>query len=460
MNAALPPLPPLPAPIDLGDRRAVARMISAVENAEPAAGDIARTIAPHLGRAHVIGITGAPGAGKSTLVNALLGELIGRGQRIAVVAVDPSSPITGGAVLGDRVRMGEHGAHDNVFIRSLSSRGHQGGVSRTTARVVDVLDAAGFDTVIVETVGAGQSDVAITELADTRIVVCPPGLGDDVQAIKAGILEIADLFVVSKGDLPAADATVRDLTDMLRLRHRTAAAVPVLKTVATRNEGIAAVVDAALAHAAAVGRGRRFASRPAPAPHSIATADHGLPARHPVRASTPAAAARAASKDRLDVPSRAPGGNLRQPRSVHAAASERVLRLAARDRYVAGLGIRCVDAGPGRAVVTMAVTAAQLNFNGTCHGGVIFALADTAFGLASNSHGMIAAGIDAHITYHVAAQQGDTLTATAVEVSRARKLAVYRVDVARADHTLIASFTGTVYVTTRANEPGRAGHGA
>jgi acyl-CoA thioesterase len=138
-------------------------------------------------------------------------------------------------------------------------------------------------------------------------------------------------------------------------------------------------------------------------------------------------------------------------------AADRVLRLAARDPFVMGLGIRCVDAGPGRAVVAMAITGAHLNFNGTCHGGVIFSLADTAFGLASNSHGMIAAGIDAHITYHVAAQAGDALTATAVEVSRARRIAVYRVDVTRADGTLISSFTGTVYLTTRANEPGHGG---
>jgi len=140
-------------------------------------------------------------------------------------------------------------------------------------------------------------------------------------------------------------------------------------------------------------------------------------------------------------------------------AADCVRRLAARDPFVLGLGIRCVDAGPGHAAVAMAITAAHLNFNGTCHGGVIFSLADTAFGLASNSHGMIAAGIDAHITYHVAAQAGDTLTATAVEVSRTRRIGVYRVDVTRADDTLISSFTGTVYLTTRTHEPGPAGHG-
>jgi LAO/AO transport system ATPase len=326
MNAALPPPP---APIAMGDRRAIARMISAIENAEPGAGDIARAIAPHLGRAHVIGVTGAPGAGKSTLINALLGELLGRGQRVAVVAVDPSSPVTGGAVLGDRVRMGEHGAHDDVFIRSLSSRGHQGGLSRTTSRIVDVLDAAGFDSVIVETVGAGQADVAITALADTRIVVCPPGLGDDVQAIKAGILEIADLFVVSKGDLPSAAATARDLVDMLRLRHRTAAPVPVLKTVATRREGIAAVVDAALAHVAATGRGRRFAPCALPTADETAAVDHAIATRRSVRAFLPAPVPRATVEDILDVASRAPSGTNTQPWHVHVVAGERKAALSA-----------------------------------------------------------------------------------------------------------------------------------
>ena len=141
-------------------------------------------------------------------------------------------------------------------------------------------------------------------------------------------------------------------------------------------------------------------------------------------------------------------------------AADRVRRLAARDPFVVGLGIRCVDAGPGRAAVAMTIGGAHLNFNGTCHGGVIFSLADTAFGLASNSHGMIAAGIDAHITYHVAAQAGDTLTATALEVSRTRRIAVYRVDVTRTDGALVSSFTGTVYLTTRTHEPGHAGHGA
>jgi LAO/AO transport system kinase len=174
--------------VHAGDRAAIARLISRIERGECDAGELSKSLAPHLGRAHVLGVTGSPGAGKSTLVNALLGEMLARGRRIAVVAVDPSSPISGGAVLGDRVRMGEHGAHPDVFIRSVASRGHLGGLALSTEAMVDVLDAAGFETVIVETVGAGQSEVEIVRVADTRLVACAPGLGDNVQAIKAGIL--------------------------------------------------------------------------------------------------------------------------------------------------------------------------------------------------------------------------------------------------------------------------------
>ncbi len=386
-----------------GDRRAIARAISAIENGAPTAAAIAAAVAPRLGRAHVIGITGAPGAGKSTLIDALLGELIARGHTIAVVAVDPSSPITGGAVLGDRVRMDRHAGHERVFIRSLASRGHLGGVSKTTGEVVDVLDAAGFDVVIVETVGAGQSEVEIVDIADTRVVVCPPGLGDEVQAIKAGILEIAELLVVSKADAPGAERTVRELKEMLRLRSAHAAKVPVLSTCATRNEGIAALADAMVAHGAATGHGRRLAQR-----------------RSPVAEASPADEAR-----------------------------RRLERLAAADAFGRALGVRLLDGAAGHATVEMTVRDEHLNFNGSCHGGVIFALADCAFGLASNSHGRIAAGIDAHITYQAAAALGDRLTASATEVSRSRKLAVYRIDVTKADGQPISSFTGTVYVTAR-----------
>jgi len=318
-------------PILAGNRRAIARAISAIEHGEPGAGAIARAIAGHLGHAHVLGITGPPGAGKSTLINALLGAFVGRGQRIAVVAVDPSSPITGGAVLGDRVRMGEHGAHPNVFIRSLAARGHLGGMSRTTRAIVDVLDAAGFDTVIVETVGAGQSEVEITRVADTRLVVCPPGLGDGVQAIKAGILEIADLLVVSKGDLPAATAAVRDLEDMLRLRRRTAAPVPVLRSAATTGEGMTAVVAAILAHAVSAGRGRRLAACAAPSADDVAAVDRAIMTRRSVRRFLPDPVPRSTVEEILAVASRAPSGTNMQPWRVHVLAG------AARESFAAAL---------------------------------------------------------------------------------------------------------------------------
>jgi LAO/AO transport system ATPase len=314
---------PREAAILAGDRRAIARAISAIEQGETGARAIAVAVAPHLGRAHVLGITGAPGAGKSTLINALLGALLARGQRIAVVAVDPSSPITGGAVLGDRVRMGEHGAHEKVFIRSLASRGHLGGMSRTTGEIVDVLDAAGFDTVIVETVGAGQSEVEITRLADTRLVVCPPGLGDNVQAIKAGILEIADILVVSKGDLPAAEVTVRDLEEMLRLRRTGMTPVKVLKTAATRGEGIAAVVEAVIAHAERAGRGRRFKVQAIPSPDDIAAVERAITTRRSVRAFLPTPVPRATIEAILTVARRAPSGTNTQPWHVHVLAGER-----------------------------------------------------------------------------------------------------------------------------------------
>ena len=237
------------AAILAGERRALARAMSAVENETAAGKALLHALHPHLGRARVVGITGPPGAGKSTLVNALIGEWLGRGARIGVVAVDPSSPFSGGAILGDRIRMGEHQAHERVFIRSLASRGHGGGLSRTTARVVDLLDAAGYDHIVVETVGAGQSEVEVAEVADTRIVLCPPGLGDEVQALKAGILEIADILVVNKADLPLAERTERELLGMLSLRHYGAWTPQVVRTVATSGAGVAALADLIERHA-------------------------------------------------------------------------------------------------------------------------------------------------------------------------------------------------------------------
>jgi len=219
------------------DRRAIARAISAIESGSADGEAVSRALAARAGHARVVGITGPPGAGKSTLVAALVKVLAALGRSVAVVAVDPSSPFSGGALLGDRIRMGEVQELENVYIRSLASRGHAGGLSAAAGRVAALLDAAGFDYVLVETVGAGQSDVEIVRVAATRLVVCPPGLGDDVQALKAGILEIADAFVVNKADLPGAERTERELLGMLAARPG-GAPCAVLRTSATTGAGV------------------------------------------------------------------------------------------------------------------------------------------------------------------------------------------------------------------------------
>lgn len=234
-----------------GERAALARAITAVENETAEARAVLRAIRDRLGRALVVGFTGAPGAGKSTLVSAYVSELRQRSLTVGVVAVDPSSPLTGGAILGDRIRMSQHAADPGVFIRSLASRGHLGGLSRTAARVIDVFDASGRDVVVVETVGTGQSEVEIAEIADVRVVVNAPGLGDDIQAIKAGILEIADVLVVNKSDLPFAERSARQLAAMAA--QRDGRPVPVLRTSATRGEGVPELTDAI----AALGRRKR-----------------------------------------------------------------------------------------------------------------------------------------------------------------------------------------------------------
>lgn len=198
-----------------GDRRALARLLTAVENRTPIAEAALRRLYPLAGRAQLIGITGPPGAGKSTLVAALIAELRRAGRPVAVVAVDPSSPITGGAVLGDRVRMQAYASDDGVFIRSMASRGHSGGLSSATTAAAAVFDAAGFDTVLIETVGTGQSEVEVAATADTTVVVEAPEMGDEIQAIKAGLLEVADLIVVNKGDRPGAHRTAGQLQAML-----------------------------------------------------------------------------------------------------------------------------------------------------------------------------------------------------------------------------------------------------
>jgi LAO/AO transport system ATPase/phenylacetic acid degradation protein PaaD len=394
-----------------GERGALARLLTLIDDDGPGARDAAARMAERAGRAWVVGITGVPGSGKSTLVDTLLGAWLAQGHRVAVIAIDPSSPISGGAVLGDRIRMGANAAHENVFIRSFSARGELGGLSRSARAAVDAFDACGFNRVVVETVGTGQSETRVVALADTRVVVCPPGLGDDVQAIKAGTLEIADVLAVSKGDLPLAAQTAREMREMLTLRRRLADsewAPRVVVVSALAHSGIDELLRALDAHRDAAGVGRRAHARVHTAGSAVAAAapDDGW--------------------------------------------SERIAGLVAQDGLCQTLGIAFRSGGPGRAEVTLTVAPQHLNFNGSCHGGTIFALADSAFGLASNSHGPIAAGIDAHITFQSAVAAGDTLVARAVEVQRSRRIGVYRIEVVRPEadggETAISSFTGTVYI--------------
>jgi len=247
-----------------GDRRALARVVTLIENGAPETRAILAELHAHGGRAHIVGFTGSPGAGKSTLVTQLARELRRRNLRLAVVAVDPTSPFTGGAILGDRIRMQELAGDPNVFIRSMASRGNLGGLAAATRDVVRALDAAGFDLVIIETVGAGQAEVEIVRAAQTVVVVTVPGMGDDIQAIKAGILEIADIFVVNKADRPGADQTVAELRMLLSLdaqRNERAWRVPILKTSAATGEGVAELADKLAAHLASLKETGQLASR-------------------------------------------------------------------------------------------------------------------------------------------------------------------------------------------------------
>ncbi|MDR2869678.1 MAG: methylmalonyl Co-A mutase-associated GTPase MeaB [Deferribacteraceae bacterium] len=224
-----------------GDVRAAARLMRIVDDRSQDYAEYMRNIWPHTGKAAIIGITGAPGAGKSTLTDALISSYRKQGMTVGVVAIDPSSPFSGGAILGDRIRMADHAMDQDVFIRSVATRGHLGGMSVSAIDIAAVLDAMGKDIIIVETVGVGQDEVEIASVADCSVVVTVPGLGDDIQAIKAGILEIADIFVVNKADREGADRTARDLQMMLELAPRHGEASwqpPVIKTVAFKNEGI------------------------------------------------------------------------------------------------------------------------------------------------------------------------------------------------------------------------------
>ncbi len=245
-------VPDLVARARQGEPLAVGRLLSLVEADTPAGRDalreVAAALAPYTGHAHVVGLTGPPGVGKSTTTSALVRALRERGRRVGVLAVDPSSPFSGGALLGDRVRMGEHATDDGVFIRSMATRGHLGGLAWSTPQALRVLDAAGCDVVLIETVGVGQSEVEVVALADTTIVLLAPGMGDGVQAAKAGILEVADVVVVNKADRDGAAQTVRDLRHMIALGGVATWKRPVVSTVAVRGEGLDDLVGALDAH--------------------------------------------------------------------------------------------------------------------------------------------------------------------------------------------------------------------
>ncbi len=236
-----------------GDARSIGRLITLVEDGAPQLRDVMAALAPRSGTAHIVGLTGSPGVGKSTTTSALVAAFRAAGRRVGVLAVDPSSPFSGGALLGDRIRMQEHATDPEVFIRSMASRGHLGGLASTTPQAVRVLDAAGCDPVLVETVGVGQSEVEVAGEADTTIVLLAPGMGDGIQAAKAGILEIGDIFVVNKADRDGADATARELRHMISLGPSGQAGAwkpPVLKVVATRGEGLPELVEAIDGHRA------------------------------------------------------------------------------------------------------------------------------------------------------------------------------------------------------------------
>lgn len=234
-----------------GDRRALARMVTLIENESPQARRFLVELHQHAGHAHIVGVTGAPGAGKSTLVTRLVREMRRREHKVGVIAVDPTSPFSGGAILGDRIRMMELAGDPNIFIRSMASRGSLGGLSSTTRDVVRAMDAAGYDPIIIETVGTGQAEVEVMRTAQSVLVVVAPGMGDDIQAIKAGILEIADIFVVSKADKPGADQAVAELSMLLSLdpnRRKGQWRIPILKTSSLKEQGIPQLVDAIEQH--------------------------------------------------------------------------------------------------------------------------------------------------------------------------------------------------------------------
>ena len=237
-------LPSLIERMRAGERRAISRAVTELERLSPEAPRLLQAMQPHLGHALVLGFTGPPGAGKSTLVNAFTRHARAEGKTVGIIAVDPSSPVSGGAILGDRIRMTATLDDDGVFMRSLASRGHLGGLSPAAVRIIDALDAAGKDVILIETVGTGQSEIDVAEVADVRILVTAPGLGDDIQAMKAGLIEMADVMVVNKADREGAERAVQQLKGALSLRAQDRHKVPVLKTTATSGAGVDALAEA------------------------------------------------------------------------------------------------------------------------------------------------------------------------------------------------------------------------
>jgi len=245
-----------------GDIRAAARLMRDLDDREPAALATLKALFPHTGNGYMVGITGNPGSGKSTVVDALIGHYREAGERVGVVAVDPTSPFSGGAILGDRIRMQRHALDPGVFIRSVATRGHLGGLSRSTFDIANVLDAMGFQRILIETVGVGQDEVDVMKAAHTTVVVTVPGLGDDIQAIKSGLLEVADVLVVNKSDREGADRTERDLMHMLDLRATGERKdVEIVRTIATRATGIPELANAIQAHRDRVWNGPDAAGR-------------------------------------------------------------------------------------------------------------------------------------------------------------------------------------------------------
>jgi LAO/AO transport system kinase len=263
-----------------GESRAIAKLISMVEHADPRLPKMAEMLNRHVGRAHVVGLTGPPGVGKSTTTSMLISALRGAGRRVAVLAVDPSSPYTGGALLGDRVRMIDHGNDSDVFIRSMASRGQLGGLAWAAPQAIRILDAAGFDVVLVETVGVGQSEIDVVTLSDTTVVVMAPGMGDGIQAAKAGVLEVADVFVVNKADREGVGLLQRDLQNMLATSGRSPGhacwSPPIVTTVASRRQGAPELVAALSEHLAWLRAGDEILQRRA---HRAASEVEGIAMR-------------------------------------------------------------------------------------------------------------------------------------------------------------------------------------